>query len=156
MQETWVWFPRLGRSPGEGKGYPLQHPGLESSMDSIVHGVTKSQTWLSDFHFTSMMASVLYLELNLELPTKIIREIGQFFNYPNVMKVEGFVSWFCVLKNLGWGIFRLFLLLIRCETKSQGKLFSLLWHWHHQTVQLGLHVLQLTCFSYLQYKLWFN
>ena len=44
--------PWVGRSPGEGKGYPLQYPGLENSMDCIVHGVTKSQTRLSDFHFT--------------------------------------------------------------------------------------------------------
>ena len=35
----------LGRSPGEGKGYPLQYSGLENSMDCIVHGVTKSWTW---------------------------------------------------------------------------------------------------------------
>ena len=41
----------LRRSPGERNGYPLQYSGLENSMDSIVHGVTKSQTWLSDFHF---------------------------------------------------------------------------------------------------------
>ena len=34
-----------------GKGYPLQYSGLENSMDCIVHGVTKSQTRLSDFHF---------------------------------------------------------------------------------------------------------
>ena len=44
-------IPGLGRSPGEGKGYPLQYSGLENSMDYIVHGVVKSQTWLSDFHF---------------------------------------------------------------------------------------------------------
>ena len=25
--------PGLGRSPGEGKGYPLQYSGLENSMD---------------------------------------------------------------------------------------------------------------------------
>ena len=37
-------IPGLGRSPGEGKGYPLQYSGLENSMNSIVHGVTKSQT----------------------------------------------------------------------------------------------------------------
>ena len=37
-------IPGLGRSPGEGKGYPLQCFGLENSMDSIVHEVTKSQT----------------------------------------------------------------------------------------------------------------
>ena len=40
-------IPRLGRSPGEGKGYPLQSSGLDNSMDSIVHGGCKSQTQLS-------------------------------------------------------------------------------------------------------------
>ena len=43
-------IPGLGRSPGEGKGYPLQYSALENSMDSVVHGVAKSQTGLSDFH----------------------------------------------------------------------------------------------------------
>ena len=46
-------IPGLGRSPGEGKGYPLQYSGLENSMDCIVHGVAKSWTRLSDFHFQS-------------------------------------------------------------------------------------------------------
>ena len=46
-------IPGSGRSFGEGNGYPLQYSGLENSMDCIVHGVTKSQTRLSDFHFTS-------------------------------------------------------------------------------------------------------
>ena len=45
-------IPGLGRSPGEGNGYPLQYSGLENSTDAIVHGVAKSQTLLSDFHFT--------------------------------------------------------------------------------------------------------
>ena len=45
-------IPGLGRSPEEGKGYPLQYSGLENSMDCIVHGVTKNRTQLSDFHFT--------------------------------------------------------------------------------------------------------
>ena len=44
-------IPRLGRSPGEGKGYPLQYSGLENSMDYRLHGVTNSQTRLSNFHF---------------------------------------------------------------------------------------------------------
>ena len=43
-------IPGLGRSPGEGKGYPLQYSGLEKSMDYIVHGVAKSWIRLSDFH----------------------------------------------------------------------------------------------------------
>jgi len=42
-------IPRLERSPGEGKGYPLQCSGLENSMDrgawqATVHGVAKSRT----------------------------------------------------------------------------------------------------------------
>ena len=47
----------LGKSPGEGKGYPLQYSGvgisgLENSMYCIVNRVAKSQTQLSDFYFT--------------------------------------------------------------------------------------------------------
>ena len=45
-------IPGLGRSPGEGKGYQPQYSGLENSMDCRVHGVAKSPTWLSDFHYT--------------------------------------------------------------------------------------------------------
>ena len=49
-------IPGLGRSPGEGNGYPLQYSGLENSMDrgawqAVVHRVAKSQTQLSDFDF---------------------------------------------------------------------------------------------------------
>ena len=43
-------IPGLGRSPGEGKGYPLQYSCLENSMDrgcSWAH----SQTGLREFHF---------------------------------------------------------------------------------------------------------
>ena len=48
MQETSVRF--LGQAGG-GEGYLLQYSGLENSMDYTVHGVAKSQTQLSDFHF---------------------------------------------------------------------------------------------------------
>ena len=46
IQETQV--PGLGRSPGEGNGYPLQYSCPENSMgrrawQAIVHGVAKSQ-----------------------------------------------------------------------------------------------------------------
>ena len=44
-------IPGLGRSPGEAKGYPLQYSGPENSMDYIVHGVEKSWTRMSNFHF---------------------------------------------------------------------------------------------------------
>ena len=46
-------IPGLGRSPGEGKAYPLQCSGMENPTDYTVPGVAKSQTRLSDFHFTS-------------------------------------------------------------------------------------------------------
>ena len=38
--------------PGEGKGYPLQHSGLENS-----NGVAKSRTRLSDFHLHFSLSS---------------------------------------------------------------------------------------------------
>ena len=46
-------IPGLGRSPGEGNGYPLQYCFLENSMDreawrATVHVVTKSRTRLSN------------------------------------------------------------------------------------------------------------
>ena len=46
-------IPELGRSPGEGNSYLLQYACLENSMDrrtrqAIEHGVTKSQTQLSN------------------------------------------------------------------------------------------------------------
>ena len=46
-------IPGLGRSSGEGKGYPFQYSCLENSMDCIVHGVTKNRTRLSDFRCLS-------------------------------------------------------------------------------------------------------
>ena len=56
MLETWVQFLGWEDSLGEGNSYPLQYSGLENSMDrgtwqATVHGVAKSRTRLSDFHF---------------------------------------------------------------------------------------------------------
>ena len=49
-------IPGSGRSPGEGNGNPLQYSSLENSMDRracqvTVHGVAKSRTQLSNWHF---------------------------------------------------------------------------------------------------------
>ena len=48
----WGWIPRLGRSPGEGNGNPLQYSYLENSMDggawrATVHEMARSWTGLS-------------------------------------------------------------------------------------------------------------
>ena len=45
-------IPGLGRSPGEGKGYPLQYSGLENSMDSL---------WGPWSHKESDMTKQLYI-----------------------------------------------------------------------------------------------
>ena len=55
----------LGRSPGEGNGNPLPYSYLENSMDrrawwATVHGVTKSQTRLSNSCYPLMC---LYLDM---------------------------------------------------------------------------------------------
>ena len=51
MQETPVRFLGWEDPLEKGKSYPLHYSGLKNSMDCIAHGVTKSQTELSDFHF---------------------------------------------------------------------------------------------------------
>ena len=48
-------IPGLGRSPGEGKRYPLQYSGLENSTDCIVHGVVKSDTTERLLLFTQVL-----------------------------------------------------------------------------------------------------
>ena len=60
LPAMWDTIPGLGRSPGEGKGYPLHYSGLENSMDRVVHGVAKSRTRLSDFHFATWISSFPY------------------------------------------------------------------------------------------------
>ena len=56
-------IPGLGRSPGEETGYSLQYSGLENSMDCVVHGVAKSRTRLSDFHFGLFRVCVVHAQL---------------------------------------------------------------------------------------------
>ena len=48
-------IPGLGRSPREGKDYPLQYSGLENS----VHKVAKSQTHLSNFYFLTLKKHII-------------------------------------------------------------------------------------------------
>ena len=60
-------IPGLGRYPGEGNGNPLQYYCLENPMgrgawQAAVHGITNSQTRLSNFTFT--FRSYLRYEVN--------------------------------------------------------------------------------------------
>ena len=79
-------IPGFGRSPREGKGYPLQYSGLQNSMNCIVHGVTKSQTQLSDFHFTVIWTSLVAQTVK-RLPT--MRETWvQFLGQEDLLEKE--------------------------------------------------------------------
>ena len=67
-------IPGFGRSPGEGKDHTLQYSGLEDSMDSIVHGVSKSQTWLRDYH---MWKASLPFQNNNLIMSQPVKELAQ-------------------------------------------------------------------------------
>ena len=73
MQETQVFTPGFGRSPGKGDGNPSQYSCLENSMDrrawqATGHGVAKSQSWLSEkiIHFWG--GGFVFKHINLGLP----------------------------------------------------------------------------------------
>ena len=70
--------PGLGRSRGEGNGYPLQYSGLENSMDCIFHGVAKSQTQLSDLIFYVKMHTCRQRHTHISSRNKIV----YFYLYP--------------------------------------------------------------------------
>ena len=68
-------IPGLERSPGERNVYPLQYSGLENAMNFIVHGVAKSQTWLSDFYFY-FIKTAARMPLELYLTSVICIHLG--------------------------------------------------------------------------------
>ena len=63
-------IPVLGKSPEEGKDYPLQYSGLENSMYSIVHGVAKSRTQLT---FTFFIEAYLTALRKISHPNLLLR-----------------------------------------------------------------------------------
>ena len=78
-------IPGLGRYPREGNGYPLQYSGLENSMDCIVHGVVKSQTQLSKFHFHFTLRPQV---CSCQLPADIVlRTAGGVLESDTVQKI---------------------------------------------------------------------
>ena len=72
MQKTWV-NPWVGRAPLEGNGDPFQYSCLENSMDrwtwqTAVHGVAKSQTGLSNWHFFVIPHLTFYISTGILPP----------------------------------------------------------------------------------------
>ena len=85
----------FGRSPGEGKGYPLQSSGLEDSMDCIAHGVANSRTRLSDFHF---MVRLIWLFFVLVVGS--INNDHLIFFFPIFSLI--FLAWRRLLQSAIW------------------------------------------------------
>ena len=99
-------IPGLGRSSGEGNGNPLQYSCLENSMDggawwATVHGVAKSQTWLS--HFTSTFGKFTFMPLQFyKRPTLVpvfynCKKSEEDFHFSDkkVKSEKGIQHWFC-------------------------------------------------------------
>ena len=81
------------RSPGEGKGYPLQYSGQQNSMDCIVHGVAKSQTRLNHFHFHDGIEWVNKSSAPLPL-VNLISMMGTLPSFPQDVKgSSSFQTW---------------------------------------------------------------
>ena len=59
-------IPGLRRSPGEGRGYPLQYSGLENSMACIVH-VSQRHNWVTFTHTYTMQFTQIFKDATWEL-----------------------------------------------------------------------------------------
>ena len=112
-RETWVRSLGWEDPLGEGKGDPLQYSGLENSLDCIVHGVTKSQTWLSDFHFHFFLHSTVHL---LNITWCLL--LGSYLNclYWGILQ-DAFkrrISWFIFLCSMKGDIYDIYITYTLC------------------------------------------
>ena len=107
-------IPGFGRSPGEGEACPLQCSCQENSTNCIVHGVAKSGTQLSDFHFDFDSSVSKEFTCNAGDPSSIPRSgrsAGKRIGYPLqysraslvVQLVKNLpVMWETWVQSLGW------------------------------------------------------
>ena len=93
--------PRLGRSPGEGNGYPFQYSCLENSMDrgawwTIVHGATESDMTelLIHTHQLASGPSHLILEGSVQVAQELEchSKPSEMPSYNNIQKSQIFVE----------------------------------------------------------------
>ena len=103
VQEAWVCsVPGLGRSPGEGKGYPLQYSGLENSMNCIMGSQRVGHNWAT-FHFLKFL-HLIFITFPPLLFFFILNFFGSFLLFWNsskwnsrVLNLGGALGilWFC-------------------------------------------------------------
>ena len=93
-------IPGSGRSLGGGHSNPLQYSCLENPMDrgawwATVHGVTKRQTWRSDYHFHFHMTNVDSTLKSITLLTKvcIVKSYGFFSSHVWMWKLDHKEGW---------------------------------------------------------------
>ena len=80
-------IPGLGRSPGEGKGCPLQYSGLENSMDCIVHGVAELDT-TERLSLSGLLLSVILFSIGFFL-RRILSKCWQALGFqPNSLVTQ--------------------------------------------------------------------
>ena len=104
MQETWVRSPGW-EDPLKGTATPL-HSGLENSMDSIIHGVAKSWTWLSDFHFHFMKLDTRKTNSSIK---KWVEDLNRHFSKEDMQMANKHIEIFFFL----WQMNHLFAMSLR-------------------------------------------
>ena len=93
-------IPGVGKSPGEGQGYPLQYSGLENYVDYIVRRLTKSRTQLSDFHFHFHYPLLMCSELRIMPSTWWILNRGWFSQWICEQAETAVLKWHWMPTNM--------------------------------------------------------
>ena len=90
-------IPGLGRSSGEGKGYPHQYSGLENSMDYSPWGRKQSDNWVTFtfiFTYTELLIQTLFGILT-KFKTSFL--LSCIFCISHVLLIHGLFCWSAVL-----------------------------------------------------------
>ena len=100
--------PGLGRSTGEANGYPLQYSCLENSMDrgawqATVHGVAKSWTRLTTFHFHFSLCFVdMKKKKRHTLCSWDVCRLTQQFHPPPILYASVLITFISSSSSLNW------------------------------------------------------
>ena len=106
-------IPGLGRFHQRSNSYLIQYSCLENPMhrgasQATIHGVAKSQTWLSNFHSHSLISTYLhYHEVYYHMRENTLKvqiKWGQTFFQEKIPLVVSMVSWVFDIQNCFRGL----------------------------------------------------
>ena len=100
-------IPGLGRSPGEGKGYPLQYSGLEKSMDC---------PWGH-----KELDKIEQLSLSFKSRKQIIETSSKIFDIVTVLSFQTISSWGNIRNNPRKTLLTSLKQLLKCQPDSKFK-----------------------------------